>query len=92
MSNISEIIINLVLLAAVDLCQVPERVRRGEYQSVLLGQKHNFLERPSASRPSYKDALEKSSEKSCERKSGRDCRIASVFYGGYKKQFNFLYT
>ena len=37
---------------------------------------------PSASRPSFESALQKSFEKSVARRSGRDRRIAPVFQGG----------
>ena len=39
---------------------------------------------PSARRPSFESALEKSFEKSRARRSGRDRRNASVFQGGYQ--------
>ena len=39
---------------------------------------------PSASRPSFESALQKSFAKSGERRSGRDCRNAPVFQGGYQ--------
>ena len=39
---------------------------------------------PSVSRPSFESALEKSFEKSGARTSGRDCRNAPVFQGGYQ--------
>ena len=39
---------------------------------------------PSASRPSFESALQKSFEKSGARRSGRDFRNAPVFQGGYQ--------
>ena len=39
---------------------------------------------PSARRPPFESALEKSSEKSGVRRSSRDCRNAAVFQGGYQ--------
>ena len=39
---------------------------------------------PSASRPSFESALQKSFEKSGARRSGRGCRNAPVFQGGYQ--------
>ena len=39
---------------------------------------------PFASRPSFESALQKSFEKSGARRSGRDCRNAPVFQGGYR--------
>ena len=42
------------------------------------------VESPSASRPSFEAALEKSFEESSARRSGRDCPNAPVFQGGYQ--------
>ena len=39
---------------------------------------------PTASRPSFESALQKSFEKSGARRSGRDRRNAPVFHGGYQ--------
>ena len=39
---------------------------------------------PSASRPSFESALEKSFEKSGARRSSHDCRNAPFFQGGYQ--------
>ena len=47
---------------------------------------------PSAVRPSFESALEKSFEKSGARRSSRDCRNASVFQGGYQEQFNCIFV
>ena len=41
------------------------------------------VESPSARRPSFEAALEKSFEKSGARRSGRDCRNAPIFQSGY---------
>ena len=50
-----------------------------------VAKKQFSLESPSASRPSYEAALEKSFEKSGARGSGRDRRNAPVFQGEYEK-------
>ena len=49
----------------------------------MLQKKQFSVESPSASRPSFESALEKSFEKSGTRISSRDCRSALVFQGGY---------
>ena len=64
-------------LVAVDLEQVPERVR-------ICKKKQFSVESPSASRPSFEAALVKSFRNSGARRSGRDCREAPVFQGRYK--------
>ena len=46
--------------------------------------KKNSVSSPSASRPSFESALQKSFEKSGARRSGRDRRNASVLQGGYQ--------
>ena len=46
--------------------------------------KKNSVASPSASRPSFESALERSFEKSGARRSSRDCRNAAVFQGGYQ--------
>ena len=52
--------------------------------SPVVAQIQVFVESPSASRPSFEAALEKSFEKSGSRRSGRDGRNAPVFRGGYQ--------
>ena len=47
---------------------------------------------PSASRPSFESALQKSFEKSGARRSGHDRRNAPVFQGGYQQQFNCIFV
>ena len=75
--------LSLVSLVAVDLCQVPGRVRRGESQCVLLlwKKKQFSVGSPSANRPLFEAALEKSFEKWGARKSGRDCRLPQFSRG-----------
>ena len=54
--------------------------------------KQIFVESPSASRPSFEAALEKSFEELGARRSGCDRRNAPVFHGGYQKQFRFNFV
>ena len=52
--------------------------------SPVVARKQFFVEGPSASRPSFEAAPEKSFEKTGARRSGRDRRNAPVFQGGYQ--------
>ena len=58
--------------------------KRRSSASPSVPKKQFFVCSPSVSRPSFESALEKSSEKSGARRSGRDRRIAPVFQGGYQ--------
>ena len=55
-------------------------------------QKKFSVASPSASRPSFESALQKSFEKSGARRSSRDRRDAPVFLGGFQKQFNCVFV
>ena len=54
--------------------------------------KQFYVSSPSASRPSFEFALQKSFDKSGARRSGRDRRNAPVFQGGYQYQFNWIFV
>ena len=60
--------------------------------SSVVAKKKFSAESPSASRPSFEAALEKSSEKWGAGRSGRNHRDAPVFQGEYKQQFIFIYV